>query len=79
MGFPVGEKVGAQACQGWEVRVCMACRLRREEARESFASRGKRYFRAVVRSFWERRATYGDACFVVRLCSLSGVLERSGA
>lgn len=55
IGFPVGEKVGAQAGQGWGVRVFMACRLRREEARESFASRGKRYFRAVVRSLGERR------------------------
>lgn len=55
IGFPAGERVGVQAGQGWGVRVFMACRLRREEARESFASRGKRYFRAVVRSLGERR------------------------
>lgn len=54
-GFPVDERVGVQADQGWGVRVFMACRLRREEARESFASRGKRYFRAAVRSLGERR------------------------
>ena len=40
-GLPLLSRVGVAEDQGRRVRVVMARRLRREEKRESFASRGK--------------------------------------
>lgn len=60
-GLPWASRVGLAEDQGREVVVVMARRLRREEARESFASRGKTYFSAEARSWGGRRDRYGPA------------------
>lgn len=54
--MPLVSRAGVAADQGREVVVVMAKRLRREEASESFASRGKTYFSAAARSCGGRRA-----------------------
>ena len=55
-GLPRSSRAGVADDQGTSVVVEMARRFMRDEARESFASRGKRNFRTAARSVGERSA-----------------------